>query len=171
MMQGSDSEFGATHGYHLYKSLITTPLIVKGLSTKGREEKRLVRHVDIVPSLCDRLFDHQGKFDGKPVFHEDDELPKDAYSEIFLGNELKEENWLVSLVTNKYQYVFKPRGDYEKLYEQNEKETKNEQIKNMLNQRVKQINPEIQDGCKLNSRINLDREIIENKLRSVGYLD
>ncbi len=171
MLQGSESEFGATHGYHLYRSLITTPLIVKGLSKPDREVERLIRHIDIVPSLCDGLFDSQEKFDGKSVFNEDDELPKDAYSEIFLGNELKEENWLVSLVTNRYQYVFKPRGGYEKLYDIEDGEIDDMDIKRELRRRAEQLNPEILYGCSFESKVGLDREIIENKLRSVGYLD
>ena len=171
MLQGSESEFGATHGYNLYRSLITTPLIVKGFSSTSREEDKLVRHVDILPSLSYGLFENRIRSDGKPIFNQNDELPKDAYSEIFLGDELKEENWLVSLTTNKYQYIFKPRGDLETLYNRDEREIEDDKIKKFLNQRVVDINTEIRDGCKLDSRVNLEREIIENKLRSVGYLD
>ncbi len=170
MLKRSESEFGATHGYQLYRPLITTPLIVKGLGIRG-EEGNMVRHVDVIPSLCEELFQEEGNFDGVPIFDKDSELPKDAYSEIFLGDQLDEERWLVSLVTNNYQYILKPRGGYEKLYDLDEDEIKNHEVKMQMRKRIESVNPEIIHGCNLNSRVNMDREIIENKLRSVGYLD
>jgi len=169
IMQNTDSDFGATHGYHLYRPLITTPLIIKGLGPKG-EENSLVRHIDILPSLRYELFGQKGDYDGVPIF-KNDSLPNEAYSEIFLDNELKEEKWLISLMKNGYQYIFKPRGDHEKLYHKEKGEINDKKIELEMRKRVEEINPEVIEGYKLDNRVDMEREIIENKLRSVGYLD
>ncbi len=170
MMKGSDSEFGATHGYQLYKPLITTPLIVKAQGISNGATDRLVRHVDILPSLCKYLFNIEGDFDGVPLFNQKS-FPKDAYSEIFLDNELCEDKWLVSLVTDKYQLIFKPYDTHAKIYDLSGGEIEKEEIERMLLERVEEINSEVREGYLLDSRVDMDREIIENKLRSVGYLD
>lgn len=167
----SDSEFGATHGYQLYRSLITTPLIVKGLDVPSRMEEGLIRHIDIVPSILDAVTDRKGDFDGIPTFSPNDNMPQEAYSEVFLGDELDEERWMVSLVTNDHQYISKPRDDYEKLFGSEASVEKERRIKERMKQKIEKINPEIIYGCRFDSQLEGEREMVEERLRTLGYLD
>jgi len=155
------------NGYSTYAAVTGSLFTAHGFSRVFDEYEQR----ELWDNLHNRwLFGEKSDYDGIPIF-KSDKLPDDTYSEIFLDNELKEEKWLLSLMINDYQYIFKPRGNYKKLYHKEKGEIKDKKIELKMRKRVEEINPEVIDGYRLDNAVDMELEIIENKLRSVGYLD
>ncbi len=155
------------NGYSTYAAVTGSLFTAHGFSRVFDEYEQR----ELWDNLHNRwLFGEKSDYDGIPIF-KSDKLPDDTYSEIFLDNELKEEKWLLSLMINDYQYIFKPRGNYKKLYHKEKSEIKDKKIELKMRKRVEEINPEVIDGYRLDNAVDMELEIIENKLRSVGYLD
>lgn len=139
-------EFSATHGFQLYRYLITTPLIFSGPEIIKSYDDRIIRHIDLLPTIVDYILSQDtDSFDGISLF--DNKVEEYAYSELFLDNTIEKEKWLVSLTSRDYQYIYQPYGSIDNLYNK-DGETKQDKLKKNMHQILCSINPEIYKGLK-----------------------
>jgi arylsulfatase A-like enzyme len=100
------------HGWHLYDELIRVPLLFAGPGFPSCRVDRLVRTVDVMPTLLDSAgLPVPGSIDGQSVrelFDGKESPPRSAYLEA-AGSCLPDSSfWLRGLRTDQYKYTYTP---------------------------------------------------------------
>ena len=180
------------HGFHVYESLVHVPLLVRGpgLFPSGVEISSMVSHVDLLPTLASSLEldgaqpPHLSGLDLTRAVRDGGALPREAvYLQASGARRMnRPEQWLAGLRTDRYKYARGMHNDElpEELYDLQSDPAERENVAAALpgvtadmRTRLDGLMREeaLSEPAEETSYTPEEQELLESRLRDLGYLD
>lgn len=184
----SDAFYETGHGFHVYDELVRVPLVCVGpMFPAGATIDKLVRHVDIAPTILDAagVTPESWSIHGRsvlPILRGQETEDRTAYCEAVGAVLPNQQSWIVAIRTTRHKYCYRPFAEkpVEELYdlqtdpdEQDNLASSQPDLCRELRERLKVLCQEVETEPILRGEKMSDAEqqILEQRLKDLGYIE